>query len=129
MNAYQTLLLNSINNIPDTDILIGLTHIPLSKASLDTLKDYPDYDLVIAGHYHGGQIRLPLLGAIYVPDDSTPLGGFFPDNHYISGLYAGKASQQYISRGLGSTGYIPFLKFRFLNPPEINLIELQKQTN
>jgi uncharacterized protein len=125
--AYQSMLLNSINAIPNAEVMIGLTHIPLSQDSLDSLYDYPPYDLIIAGHFHGGQIRLPFIGAVYVPDNNSSLGGFFPDNHYISGLYVGKAAQQYISRGLGSTGIIPLLKVRLFNPPEVNLITLQKQ--
>ncbi len=123
---YQTMLLNRIKTIPDEDVLIGLTHIPLAKDELDTLKDYPPYDLIIAGHFHGGQIRLPLIGAIFVPDSNSQLYGFFPDNRYVSGLYGGSTTQQYVSRGLGSTGIIPLLKFRLFNTPEINLITLQK---
>jgi len=124
---FQSMLLKTISEIPMEDVVIGLAHIPLSKESLDSLYDYPPYDLIIAGHFHGGQIRLPLLGAVYVPDNNSSLHGFFPDNHYISGLYAGKAAQQYISRGLGSTGIIPMLKFRLFNTPEVNLITLQKK--
>lgn len=124
--AYQSMLLNTINTIENADVMIGLTHIPLSKDSLDSLYDYPPYDLIIAGHFHGGQIRLPLLGALYVPDNNSKLYGFFPDNRYISGLYTGKAAQQYISRGLGSNGIIPMLKFRLFNTPEVNLITLHK---
>lgn len=122
--AYQSMLKNSVNGIQNVDVMIGLTHFPLSKDSLDSLYNYPPYDLIIAGHFHGGQIRLPLLGALYVPDNNSSLNGFFPDNRYISGLYVGKASQQYISRGLGSTGIIPLLKFRLFNTPEVNLITL-----
>lgn len=126
MLKYQSALLDSINKISDTDVMIGLTHFPISQSSLDSMVDYPPYDLIIAGHFHGGQIRLPLIGAVYVPDNNSPRGGFFPDNRFISGLYIGKESQQYISRGLGATGYIPILKFRLFNSPEINLITLQK---
>lgn len=124
--VYQSILLNTINTIQNTDVMIGLSHIPLSKDSLDSLYDYPPYDLIIAGHFHGGQIRLPLIGALYVPDNNSRLHGFFPDNRYISGLYIGKAAQQYISRGLGSTGIIPLLKFRLFNTPEVNLITLHR---
>jgi uncharacterized protein len=125
--VYQSMLVNTIDAIQNADVMIALTHIPLSKESLDSLYDYPPYDLIIAGHFHGGQIRLPLLGALYVPDNNSSLNGFFPDNHYISGLYAGKAAQQYISRGLGSTGIIPLLMFRLFNTPEVNLITLRAQ--
>jgi predicted MPP superfamily phosphohydrolase len=123
---YQSLLLNGIKTIPDDDVLIGLTHIPIAKEALDSLDDHPPYDLVIAGHFHGGQIRLPLIGALYVPDNNSRFFGFFPDNRYISGLYVGKATQQYVSRGLGSNGIIPLLKFRLFNTPEMDLITLKR---
>lgn len=123
---YQSLLLNTVSAISDEEVLIGLMHIPLSKDSLDSLDDYPPYDLTIAGHFHGGQIRLPLIGAIFVPDNNSRFFGFFPDNRYISGLYTGKASQQYVSRGLGSNGIIPLLKFRLFNTPEMDLITLKR---
>lgn len=125
---YQYNLLDRISTIPDDDTLIAFTHIPLSKEALDSMNDYPPFDLIIAGHFHGGQIRLPLIGAIFVPDHNSRSFGFFPDNHYISGLYVGKASQQYVSRGLGANGIIPLLKFRLFNPPEFNLITLQQST-
>lgn len=127
--VYQSMLLNKISAIPANEVLIGLMHIPLSKEALDSLEYYPPYDLIIAGHFHGGQIRLPLIGALYVPDNTSRFLGFFPDNRYISGLYTGRASQQYVSRGLGSNGIIPLLKFRLFNTPEMDLITLTKNGN
>jgi uncharacterized protein len=123
---FQSSLSNLVKNIPDEDVIIGLTHIPLTKKSLDLLKDFPPYDLILAAHYHGGQIRLPFIGAIYVPDKNSKTGGFFPDNRLVSGLYIGKSTQQFISRGLGSSDKIPFLNFRLFNTPEINVITLIK---
>ena len=72
-------------------------------------------DLTLAGHYHGGQIRIPLIGAIYAPGD-----GFFP--RYDSGLYQKGECYMYLSRGLGYTG---IFHFRFLNRPELSLIILK----
>jgi len=122
---YQTTLLKTIDALSSDDTLIGLMHIPLTKEELDDLSDFPKYDLVLAGHYHGGQIRIPLIGALYVPDHYSPKSGFLPDNKFISGLYTGKKSQQFISRGLGATSVVPWLKFRFFNSPEIDLITLK----
>ncbi len=85
----------------------------------------PPYDLVIAGHYHGGQIRLPGYGAFYIPDDSLPRQGLFPPQELASGLYVGNGIQQYVSRGLGASSRITFLKFRLFDTPEVNLIILE----
>jgi uncharacterized protein len=111
--------------ITPSDTLIGITHHPVVQAILDgpNNKMLP-FDLVIAGHYHGGQIRLPLVGALYIPAPDEKRFGFFPDQRIVSGLYSGQSFQQYVSRGLGSGGSIPFLKYRLFNPPEINLITL-----
>ena len=51
-------------------------------------------DVVLCGHSHGGQLRLPLIGAFYVPSQ-----GWFPK--YDCGLFEEKGTKMYISRGLG----------------------------
>lgn len=68
-------------------------------------------DLVLAGHAHGGLIRLPYLGGIIQRHGKT---GF------DSGLYASGDTSLYVSRGLGGKG------FRLFNRPEIALIELRQ---
>ncbi len=65
-------------------------------------------DLVLAGHAHGGQIRLPFLGGVYVPDQ-----GFFPE--FDSGLHEENGTSMYISRGLGNSTF----PLRVFNRPEI----------
>ena len=81
-----------------------------------------DFDLVIAGHYHGGQVRVPFYGAPFIPVmTSSFYDGFFPDQNYVSGLAAGNSIQQYISRGLGASN----IPFRLFNTPEINLLTLK----
>ncbi|MFD0697058.1 metallophosphoesterase [Paenibacillus sp. GCM10027628] len=71
-------------------------------------------DLQLSGHSHGGQIRLPLLGAVVTP----PLG-----NKYVSGLHtvAGSDLQIYTTRGIGTT----IFPLRFLCRPEIAVITLK----
>lgn len=63
-------------------------------------------DLALAGHSHGGQIRLPIKGAILSP----PYG-----RKYTKGFYEINGNNLYVSSGLGSTK----LPFRLLNIPEI----------
>ncbi len=67
-------------------------------------------DLALTGHTHGGQVRLPLIGAVFAPTQ-----GVFPA--YSAGLYEVGETQMYLSRGLGG---FP----RFLCRPELPVIEL-----
>lgn len=68
-------------------------------------------DLVLCGHTHGGQIRLPLIGALFVPGQ-----GLFP--RYVHGVYSSGPTRMYITSGLGTT----HLPVRFLCPPEVAFI-------
>ncbi|HEV2645303.1 MAG TPA: metallophosphoesterase [Acidobacteriaceae bacterium] len=69
-------------------------------------------DLMLSGHTHGGQVRLPLVGAL-----QTPIGG----KKYVEGLYRLDQMQLYVNRGIGTVG----LPFRLNCPPEITLFTLQ----
>jgi predicted MPP superfamily phosphohydrolase len=122
---YQGKLQKIYAAFQPADTLIGIFHIPLTYKTLESPQGLPPYDLVLAGHYHGGQIRLPYLGAIYIPDDTLPWYGLLPPQEMVSGLFIGNGIQQYISRGLGASRRIPFLAFRLFDTPEINLITLK----
>lgn len=69
--------------------------------------------LVLCGHTHGGQVKIPLLGA-----PTTASGKFF--DTYVQGIYRKKNSVLYINRGLGTSG----LPIRFLSPPEVAFLRL-----
>lgn len=73
-------------------------------------------DLVLSGHAHGGQFRLPFVGGIVAPNQ-----GLFPT--YASGLYTDGKTNMLVSRGIGNS----ILPFRFNNRPEVILIELQSE--
>lgn len=73
-------------------------------------------NLVLSGHAHGGQIRLPFVGGLVAPDQ-----GLFPE--YDAGLYTNKNTHMVVSRGLGNS----IFPFRFNNRPEVVLVELQKE--
>jgi uncharacterized protein len=86
------------------------------------LSHAPDYadqashfpvDLQISGHSHGGQVRLPFIGAL-----TTPKFG----RKYVQGLHKVKGSQLlvYTNRGIGTTN----LPIRFLCRPEITVFTL-----
>ena len=70
-------------------------------------------DLVITGHAHGGQFRLPFIGGLIAPNQ-----GLFPE--YDSGLYTSGNTNMIVSRGIGNS----IIPFRFNNRPEVVLIEL-----
>ncbi len=72
-----------------------------------------DIDLVLSGHAHGGQFRLPLIGGIVAPNQ-----GLFPK--YDAGFFSDEETYMIVSRGIGNS----ILPFRFNNPPEVIIIEL-----
>lgn len=74
------------------------------------------YGLVLAGHMHGGQFRLPFIGGLYVPSQ-----GFFPEND--AGLCVSGETDMIVSRGIGNSVF----PVRFNNQPEIILIELKAE--
>lgn len=92
--------------------VILLSHRP------ELIKQYSDngIDLVLTGHAHGGQVRLPFIGPLYSPSQ-----GLFPK--YTSGLYSEGKTQMYVSRGIGN-GIAPL---RFNDGPELAVIILEKQ--
>jgi len=73
-------------------------------------------DLYLCGHTHGGQIRLPLIGALI----TASIYG----KRYEMGLYRQGGTTMYVSRGLGMEG-LGMPRMRLLCPPEIVLIRLQ----
>lgn len=72
------------------------------------------YDLILAGHSHNGQFRLPIIGAIFKPKGATK---------YYDEFYNTNKGNIYISSGLGTTG----LHIRFLNKPSINFYRIVKK--
>ena len=76
------------------------------------------YDLIVAGHTHGGQVRLPIVGAL-VTNCSMP-------RRLVSGAIRMGAATLHISPGLGTSKYAPF---RFWCRPEATLFELRPRTS
>ena len=73
-------------------------------------------DLILSGHAHGGQIRIPGIGGIVAPDQ-----GFLPD--YTEGVHEENGVTMIISRGLGNS----IIPLRILNHPEIVCVELKSE--
>lgn len=83
---------------------------------LDIFRNHPRFplvDLMLSGHSHGGQIRLPGIGPLVLP----PMG-----KRYSAGLYHADELQLYVNRGIGTVG----LPFRLNCPAEITEITLAR---
>ncbi len=74
-------------------------------------------DLMLSGHTHGGQIRLPFVGALYTP----PLGRKYVEGHF----HLENGLQLYVNRGIGAVG----VPFRVLCRPELTVITLRSPHN
>ena len=72
-------------------------------------------DIVLTGHAHGGQFRLPFIGGVIAPGQ-----GLFPE--YDSGVYTEENTNMVVSRGIGNS----VIPLRFNNRPEIVVVELQR---
>lgn len=92
------------------DFLLLAAHAP----DLGLLAASPEADLIICGHTHGGQVRLPGLGALVAPGQ-----GFFPS--YDKGPFKlEEGALVYVDSGLGTS----LFPLRFLNRAQMTLIHL-----
>lgn len=93
------------------DILykILLVHEPDSTDNI--LEKYPNTNIILAGHSHNGQVRLPLIGAIYTPSGSKK---------YYDNYYKINETDLYISSGIG----VSRINFRLFNKPSINFYRI-----
>lgn len=109
-SIQQSMLETKLNNMNLTDdYCILLSHRP------ETFNAYVSshIDLVLSGHAHGGQFRLPLIGGIVAPNQ-----GFFPT--YDAGMYSENQTTMIVSRGIGNS----IIPIRFNNQPELVCVEL-----
>ncbi len=106
-NLHET-----FRNVPEDIFVILLSHSP------DVFYKATNFNpsLILTGHTHGGQVLIPLLRkALYVPS-------IFGEK-FLSGLYKIFGIYLYVNRGIGSS----HLRVRFLSPPEITIIKLQRK--
>jgi len=98
-----------LDNYTKEDNLVVLTHNP--DTTLDYMPNqYPD--LTLAGHTHGGQVRIPYLYKKIIPVRGDIL--------WDQGLYTLKDEKVFVTSGIGEIG----LPLRFLIPPTIDILEL-----
>ena len=91
---------------------IVLVHEP--DISDEIVSDY-SVNLILAGHSHNGQIRLPIIGALY----KTKYARKYYDNYYNR-----DATNLYISSGIG----VSTANYRLFNRPSINFYRINKET-
>lgn len=99
----------NVENI-DSDYKIILIHEP--DLTDDIVKNY-QVNLILAGHSHNGQIRLPIIGAIYTP----PYAKKYYDEYYKI-----DNTNLYISSGIG----VSTINYRLFNHPSINFYRINK---
>lgn len=97
--------LNSAKDKPIYSIL--LIHEP---DFIDNL-EIDNYNLILAGHSHGGQIRLPILGKIYTPNGAKK----YYDEHYKI-----NNTELFVSSGIGTSN----LRLRLFNKPSFNFFRI-----
>lgn len=84
----------------------------------DLINEYKkyDFDLVLCGHTHGGQVRIPkILNGLYAPNQ-----GFFPK--FVGGEYKFRTLRMIVGRGLSKKVWP-----RIFNPPEIVVVDIKSQ--
>lgn len=102
-----------LEDVPEEQFTLLLSHRP----ELFELYCEQDVDLVLSGHVHGGQFRIPGIGGIIGPGQ-----GLLPD--YDAGLYSEGNTNMVLSRGLGQS----IVPFRINNPPELVQVILKSST-
>jgi predicted MPP superfamily phosphohydrolase len=99
----------ALPDVPSGVPTIWAFHAP-GYADLLTAGRYPRPDFMLAGHTHGGQIRLPLFPVL------TPAAS----GRFVEGWYRDTFAPLYVSRGVGTST----IRARFRCPPEIALFSL-----
>lgn len=115
-----------VNDPGTTNPRLDLAIPPEPNAPVILMAHEPDYadmvlvhprgrlvDVMLAGHTHGGQIRLPFMGPLVLP----PMG-----KKYAEGLFHLQKMQLYVNRGIGAVG----IPFRLNCPPEITMFTLRQ---
>ncbi|HUL16748.1 MAG TPA: metallophosphoesterase [Terriglobales bacterium] len=100
-------LTKALVNVPSYAYRIALFHSPqFFSASAGR------YDLALAGHSHGGQVRIPFLEPLWLPKGVGP---------YVEGWFEKNGSRMYVSRGIGMT----LLPLRFDCRPELAILTIE----
>jgi predicted MPP superfamily phosphohydrolase len=107
----------ALDDLPDTMPRLLLSHNPDTAEEWRFTRSGLRVDLMLSGHTHGGQIRIPYMGAPVVP---SRFG-----QKYAQGLVQGPTCPVFICRGIGMSG----VPIRFGARPEIALLELTRASS
>ena len=100
----------ALKDVPDNAPTVAITHNP------DIFPGVPSrVNLVLAGHTHGGQVRIPFFGPVIVPSAHW--------RRFAAGHIVDDGRHMFVSTGLGTS----ILSVRFLVPPEISLLVIEPE--
>lgn len=93
------------------------------RANLFDQLKHQGFDLILSGHMHGGQFRLPTGQGVVSPKSSwaSKSSMFFPK--YVGGLYKAHHTEMIVNRGVGNPMILP----RLFNRPEITVVTLHRK--
>jgi uncharacterized protein len=100
----------AMSMVPEDSFKLLLSHAP------DVADEASAYQIhwQLSGHSHGGQVKLPFIGALVIP----PFAQNYPEGFYSIGDI--NPMSLYVNRGIGTTR----LPFRFMAKPELTLFTL-----
>lgn len=114
---------NTEENMKNLSLCCDYNILLFHRANLFDLIKNKGFDLILSGHMHGGQIRIPGIGGLLAPSSAmlskTPM--LFPK--YTGGTVAEGDTTMIVNRGIGNTLPLP----RLGNPPEVGIITLLRQ--
>lgn len=113
-SAPEAVMMSKLNSLTnhEENYTILLSHRP----ELFEVYGKAQVDLVLSGHAHGGQFRLPFIGGVIAPNQ-----GLFPK--YDAGLFIDGNTHMVVSRGIGNS----IIPIRVNNRPEIVVVEIKRK--
>jgi predicted MPP superfamily phosphohydrolase len=108
---------------PDAELTLGVVHAPYRRVLDRMVAD--GVDLVLAGHTHGGQLRVPAVGALVTNCDLERSRARGLSRHVVTSPYGTATGWLHVSAGLGTSPYAPI---RFACRPEVTLLTLTART-
>lgn len=118
--SSQDIIIMLAHEVP-TDSQIYVSQDSLTQEELKAF--FPAPDLLLSGHFCGGEWRIPGLGAFHISSRMSARYGWFPKQSYVEGLRSVGGTMVYTSPGLSVTNDTLF-SFRLMNPPKVTLITL-----